>query len=270
MEDRMTFFQKFYKSLYSFKTYNYFLTENLGKGILYLLILVLFTTTLTSIALFFKVNNFKHQLDDMISTELGDFSITNGILTINKEMPINYSNTDIGINQLIIIDTEDLTDISVLNDADEGFILFSDRFYVKSDSTPMIQEILYSEIFTSDINSANLIDFISPFITLIVVIMIIFSPIVSFIGKILSLFIVMGVGGLIISSILKVKLSYSKLCTLGSYALTLPILLNTVYNLIDISIPGFFIIYYGIGLLYLFFGIKSISEETFENSDIIL
>lgn len=268
MNDNMNFFKKLSKSFYDFESYRYFVSESLGKGIKYLFILVLLTATITSISMGVSISKGKSEGKNFINNEMPDFKITDGILSIDEEMPLFIENTNDLRNDIFIIDTEDNTDLSALDSYSRGFIVYSDRILIKnSSSVQEFTELYYGEIFKTDIDKTTLIGYVDTFLNILLVAIFILSPLVSFIGKLLSLFVVMGLGGMILASILKVNLSYSKICTISCYALTVPIFLNTIANVFDFNSLPFTLVYYLIGFVYLFLGMKKISEEDLLDMD---
>ena len=70
----------------------------------------------------------------------------------------------------------------------------------------------------------------------------------------------MAIGGLIINSILNKNLKYSECAKLGMYSLTVPFLIKIIFSILSIDISLFWVLYYGIALLYLFLGMKAIDD----------
>lgn len=97
------------------------------------------------------------------------------------------------------------------------------------------------------------------------VIIFILSFLFSFLGKLTSSYLIIRLIGLIINSILKKKLKYAQCVKLAMYSLTVPYLIKTILGILNVNIRYFFIIYYGIGLLYLFLGMKYIETTTKSN-----
>lgn len=75
------------------------------------------------------------------------------------------------------------------------------------------------------------------------IILLVFSPIISFLMNLISVFVILGPLSLNISSIMGVKMKYSKACTLSFYAMTLPLLLEALLDVSGIVLPEFYIIF---------------------------
>ena len=83
--------------------------------------------------------------------------------------------------------------------------------------------------------------------------------------NLISVFLILGPISLNISSIMGVKLKYSKACTLSFYAMTLPLLLESLLNISGIDLPGFYIIFYIVALIYCGLAIKELKNTDKSN-----
>ncbi|HOL16658.1 MAG TPA: DUF1189 family protein, partial [Bacillota bacterium] len=103
-----------------------------------------------------------------------------------------------------------------------------------------------------------------PLLKLITVFMIVIGFIVYFCGKLLGALIV-ATGGLILESATRCKIGFGNLYKLSVYALTLPMIMQTVLTLVRIKIPLFSLFYYGIALLYLYRALTATGQENADN-----
>ena len=252
--------KKFTTSVYNFKGYNYFISEKLSKAVIYLLILVLISS---SLMIFKKGLSFKNDFTNLkavLTDEMPPFTLENGQLIIDSEMPIDFE-TENDNSSIIIIDTTNKFDKTNLHNYDNWIFVGKQDLTVKelSGKTTTLE---YSSLQLNDVlTSEKLTSIINTFSAIFIVIVLIFIFIFSFIGKSISVFAIMPLAALIISSILNKKLSYSNLVKISSYALTVPILVKTLLNLIGVTIPMFFLLYYGIGIFYLTFALKNINID---------
>lgn len=261
---KMGILKKLINSTYNFKAYNYFISEKLSKAILYFLLLAFISSSFMILkgGLSFKkkFSNVKTILTD----EMPSFTLDKGELIIDSEMPIIYEDD----YNIFVIDTTNELDMTALDKYNNGVFIGKDEFTIKENSSKFTtfkySSLQLKEILTSEYLSSMITTFANIGVTIGLILIFIFS----FIGKLISVFAIMPLAALIIASILNKKLSYSNLIKISSYSLTVPILLKTSLNLAGIKIPVFFIIYYGIGILYLIFVLKNINLDVNESLDI--
>lgn len=251
----MGFGKKFINSLYNFKAYNVFFNHSVGKGILYLFLLCLCLSTIGNIFAGFRINTALNTAQDTIDNNMPDFSFNNGQLSVDGEMPIVIHEN----KTIFYIDTENDVDPSVLDNYSDGILLTKDKMIQKQNNV-QIQTLDLKQMQSFSFNKADISPALKGIKTFIIILRFIFYPLFSFIGKLASSFVIMGLGGLILNAILNKKLKYMDCVKLGMYSLTVPIILNVIKGIIGIQISYFFILYYGIALLYLFLGMKEIEE----------
>ena len=260
----MGFFKKFFNSLFNFKAYNTFLSQTTGKAVLYMLILCALLCIINCLSLTSYLNSYLPPLKEEIEKNVPEFEFKNGKLTFEADMPIVIKDEEADI--IVYIDTENPIDNSVLDDYSNGFLITSDSFSVKQGINT--QSINLSSLNGTNLDKDTLIDFIPNKIPMFfIIVYYIFFVLFSFLGKIIGAFIVLGIAGTILSKIMKKPLKYSESFRLGLYALTVPMLISTICFLLTfvgiiIPFPGY--ISYGIAIIYLALGIKSIDTNTIE------
>lgn len=79
------------------------------------------------------------------------------------------------------------------------------------------------------------------------------------IGKLIQIF-VLSLLSLIVNKVKKIGLHYQSLLNIGIFALTLPVILETLVKLSGLEIPFFGFIYYGLYLVFLILGILACKE----------
>lgn len=254
-------FKSFLNSTYNFKSYNLFICQNLSKAVLYLILLAFLSSTLTIIANSFSFKKDFAYLTEVLNNKMPSFILENNELNVEGSMPIVYED---GIN-IFVIDTINEIDPTEYNSYNSAFLLGKKNIVFK-DSTPNFKTLNYSSLqLTSPVTSEDFNELIKILGSVGIIILLGFIFIFLFIGKLISVFLIMPLAALVISSILNKKLSYGNLIKLSAYALTVPILLKTFFAVISINVPVFFIVYYGIGILYLTFAIKNINLDTDES-----
>lgn len=252
----MNFFKKIIKSTYDFKSYNYFFNESFGKSILYLFLLSLILTTFINISNSITFYSSISELDTLIENNVPNFEIKNGILKVDGEMPIRIEEE----TNIIIIDTQNMVSEDELNSKPNGIIFYEDYYAVKS-STGAINNVSYSTLGINDLSRENLPDVVRFFINILLIASFILGPLFAFLGKLGTTFIVLGVSGIVISSITKKKINYESACKLGAYSLTIPMIINALIKIIGITIPFFYLFYCIIAIVYLSLAINGLNPD---------
>ncbi|MDY4077330.1 MAG: DUF1189 domain-containing protein [Clostridium sp.] len=263
-EKKMGFFKKFLNSLFNFKAYNTFLSQTTGKAVLYMLILCALLGIIDCTSFASYLNSSLPPFKEKLEKNVPEFKFKNGKLTFEGDMPIviKYKEEDV----IFYIDTENPIDNSVLDDYSNAFLITSDSISVKQGINT--QSINLSSLSGTNLDKDTFIDSIPNKVPIFfIVVYYIFFVLFSFLGKLIGAFIVLGIAGTILSKIMNKPLKYSESFRLGLYALTVPMLLSTICFLLTcvgfvIPFPGY--ISYGIAIIYLALGIKSIDANTIE------
>ena len=260
LEKEMGFFQKFINSFYNFKAYNEFKKQSIEKAIVYILFVSLIFTTLSSISNSIKFITTSSVIRSEMETKMPDFEFKDGVLKVDSNEPLKFVDDD----TLFMIDTSGNTSVESLSSYRTYFLITNDTVYFK-DSSSSMQQIDLSTFSTLTLNKQTAKNIASKLLTTILIITIIFSPIIAFLGKLLNSFTVMALAGLSLSAIMSKKLKYGECAKLSIYALTVPFAIKTILKVFSITIPCFTLVYYAIAILYLGFGINALTEE--QNAD---
>ncbi|MBU3131652.1 DUF1189 domain-containing protein [Clostridium gasigenes] len=259
--EKMSFLKKFINSTYNFKSYNYFISEKLSKAVLYLLLLAFVSSGFMVLKEGFSFNKEFSKMKTILNEEMPSFTLDNDELIIDSEMPIIYEED----NTIFVIDTSNELDIKSLDKYNSGIFIGKNELIFKENSTKFTT-IKYSSLeLKNSLTSEYVNRIVNTFGNIFIIIGLVLIFIFLLIGKLISVFAIMPLAALIIASILNKKLSYSNLIKISAYALTVPILLKTFLKLVGITIPVFFILYYGIGIVYLIFALKNIHLDVNES-----
>ena len=260
----MGFFKKFFNSLFNFKAYNTFLAQTTGKAVLYMLILCALLGIINCTSFASYLNSYLPPFKEELEKNIPEFEFKNGKLTFEGDMPIVIKDEEADI--IVYIDTENPIDNSILDDYSNGFLITSDSFSVKQGINT--QSMNLSSLNGTNLNKDTFIDFIPNKIPMFFIMVVyIFFVLFLFLSKLIGAFIILGIAGTILSKIMNKPLKYSESFRLGLYALTVPMLISTLCFLltfVGIIIPFPSYISYGIAIIYLALGIKSINTNTIE------
>lgn len=263
----MGFIKKFKNSLYNFSSYNVFLKQSLGKSVVYLLLLTLVLSFFGIIATSIKIHSGVTEFTTFINDELPNFEFKNGEFSCDGTMPIIYDED----GTVLIIDTSESANKNVLKDyksSTQAFLITKNELYQQTAGSIKTTDL--KDLKGLSFNKNSITDKIPSWEVILILVVAICIPIGSFIGNLFVAYIVIGLGGLIISSILHKELKYSEVVRLGIYSLTIPLIINTLWNIIGISFPFstrlFLLLYLGIAFTYLTLGFKALDENSYKEN----
>lgn len=251
----MGFGRKFAYSFFDFTAYKDFLAQGLGKSVLYIFLVTLLFSTITNFKTIDTINSEISDLQDALVNVIPNFEFTNGEFSIDSSEPVYYKHN----GNILIIDTVNKTNASALDS-------YSNGMYINS------KELIYRQNYTT-ICSADLSDYsdftftnqsveklLLLFQIIFPVVLFICVPIVSFLINLAAGFIVVGPLSLFISSIMEIRMNYYRACTLSFYAMTLPLLLESLLNVSGIEIDNFYVLFYILSLIYCSLALKEIKN----------
>lgn len=267
------FFKKVWTSIKDFEGYEEFAAEKVYKAIKYILLFTLIFTLIISFAYTYKFYLAVSDVKDYINNNVDDIKIKNGQLDVISNNKIIIENEN-NIIPIIIVDTEKNANTDEYMDKmrayNTGVLLLSDKAILYSNLLNNNEEIYYSNIIGLDIEGKteflnliggqrllyyNLVFFLSSFIYLFIV---------YFASNIVDA-IVLGALGYIFARIVRLRLKYKATFNIGVYALTLPLILNLVYIIVNVfsgfEIRNFQWMYQAISYIYVAVAILMIKTE---------
>ncbi len=252
MEKKKGFFKKAWTSIRDFEKYEEFAADKVTSAVSYILILTLIFTLIISIAYTYKFHTMLSDVENYISENIEEIKIENGNLTISaNEEPIIIENEE-EIFPIIIIDTSEEADVASYEEKIDlygmGILILRDKIIVSSDFLTQVESINYSDIFTEDIeNKEELLNLISgnnrtELYTLLIATIFIYLFIVYITSNLVDA-IVLGVLGYLFARIVRLRLKYKATFNIGIHSLTLPIVLNLIYIIVN-TFTNFTITYF--------------------------
>ncbi len=258
---KLSFFKKLKISIFDFDGYQVLGAEKISSTFAYIAILMLVFSTVVSSVFVFQISSLINNTKNYIENQISEVKYENGNLSI---IPNNGEEiTEIEINEIIsaklIINTQ--TDdqekiqnlVEEIRTYDNGILILKDRVIIKTSLSNALTEILYKDL--SDIYNLNTINkndiinilsgkdiymelalfFIKAIIYMFIVYM--FTVLIDIILLVLLTYIVTRIAGL--------RLKHSAVYNISAYSLTLPIILNIIYFIVN-SLTGFTIKYFQI------------------------
>ena len=261
------FFKTVLKSIKDFDKYEQFGLEGMGRTCLYLLQMVAIITIIVVAVLIYQFSTTMQSAVIYFNDNVQEMSYTDGILTVNSNQKLEVD-TNSTIAQKIIVDTSDLTDEQIeqyrtdLNDLNSGIILLKDKILIKNEMLTAITETTYTDILSqyniTNLDKQSVLDYIyanqsQVYISVAIVEFIYMFAI--YLTSILMDTLVLALLGLIVSRIAGMKIKFSACFSMGVHALTLPIILNILYIILNAftgyTIKYFQIMYTAISYIYM-------------------
>lgn len=271
------FFKTVLKSIKDFDKYEQFGLEGMGRTCLYLLQMVAIITIIVVAVLIYQFSTAMQSAVIYFNDNVQEMSYTDGILTLNSNQKLEVE-TNSTIAQKIIVDTSDLTDEQIeqyrtdLNDLNSGIILLKDKILIKNEMITSITETTYTDILSqyniTNLDKQSVLDYIyanqlQVYISVAIVEFIYMFAI--YLTSIIMDTLVLTLLGLIVSRIAGMKIKFSACFSMGVHALTLPIILNILYIILNAftgyTIKYFQIMYTAISYIYMVAAILIIKSD---------
>lgn len=271
------FFRTVLKSIKSFEKYEDFGLEGMGKTSIYLVkIVAIFTLVITIMSIY----NFSNSLNVAISyfgENVKSLTYEDGVLQVNDNEKLEISSQS-NITGKIIVDTSELTEEQIneyrenLKNENNGIALLKDRIILKNEMLSAISEASYKDFFAeyniTSLNKQAVLDYFndnaikiysSIFITLYIYMFAVY------IASILVDALVLGALGYLTARITKMKIRFAAAFSMGVHALTLPIILNMLYVILNgftgYTIKYFQFMYTAISYIYIITAILIIRSD---------
>ncbi|MBM7662453.1 maltodextrin utilization protein YvdJ [Bacillus mesophilus] len=266
MKKKLPFFRKFKYAIVKPSAYPEMVQEGVKRAILYLLLLALtlgvISATYHTVTSAISYNAFISNL----KKDVPDFALENGELTVEGDEPIIYEENTVG-ETFIIDDTGTYTRESVdtLLTEYSTVVLVTKEYIITADGAE-ITEYRFSDFGDFYVDKEMLLSFL-PYLTWLLVLVGIGIVFWFFVSKLIMGFLY-ALFGMIVASILKKKMSYGKLYSLGLYAITVPSILAIILSMIGFSLP--WVMYVAIVIVYYVLALRSLSVvESNQAEDLI-
>lgn len=183
-------------------------------------------------------------------------TISKGKVSVDAKMPYVIKDPESKAS-IAIIDTTGQT--TTLKGSEAFVLLTKESLIVRKDKTET-RTFDLSEIDSLTINQSVAYGWIDTFLEYFIFVLYPFSLIFSFALRIVQA-LIFALMGLVLATRLKSGLSFSSFMSLAIVAMTPSIMLDTVYNYMDIAIPSWWLVDFVIALGYFFFALRAVAEE---------
>lgn len=276
-EEKISFFKRFITSIKDFEKYQVFAVENISTAIKYLLKIMLIFVIAICCTFTYKFSISMDKLINYVKEDITEINYANGSLKINADKPVIIENAD-KLIQTIIIDTSNKNNanqeyIDKIEQSTNGIIFLKDKIIFKNQIVQQNIEYKYEDIANSyniiEFNKDTVVNFINNlnmleiyfvfFITIFIYMYIIYLT-----STIIDIFI-LAILGFIIGRIARIKIRFKATFNMAIYALTLPILLNLIYIVLNaltgINVKYFEWMYTTISYIYMIIAILMIKTD---------
>ena len=272
----MKFFKRMVDAVKNFEKYEDFAMEETFTAIKYITKLLLIFVTVIAIVFTYKFYQSANKAISYFKENIPNLTFENNILKVASEEPIIIENEE-EIFSVIVIDTNSEDNLKEYREKVDlygnGIIILENRLLLRSGM--LSQEIEYNyatiaqnygiesfdkqdlNVYLTYIN--NFVTYIGVFIVLFIYMFFIYA------ANILVDAIMLGVLALLLGRISGLKISFKPALNIGIYSLTLPIILNIIYIVVN-SLTGFTIsnfkwMYITISYIYVFIAILMIRTD---------
>ena len=257
-EEKLTFWKKLKFSIFDFEKYQDLALEKIIKTIGYIAILVLIFSLIVSGIMTYKVygacKSIREYIDENIETI--DFA-DNKLNVVSKQMDEKTVIEDEKLNTKIIIMT------------------LNDKIMIKNEV--LTKPIAYSYNAIAErynintINKQEAVNLLSyntlkPLLFVLYGLFLVYIFLIAYLPSVLVDIIILSVFAYIVSAIARMKIKYSALYNISAYSLTLPIILNIIYVIVQtftgFQIKYFEVMYTTIASIYIATAILIIRSDT--------
>ena len=289
----INFFKKVWYSITKFERYPDMAAEGVYNAIKYLVILMIVLSIFLSISSLIEARNMMLDLSQYIQDNIPDFSYQDGKLTMDIEEPIIFENVQYnGIDYIIVNpniedDTEKENYINENGKNGTTVYLFRNQIILESKNESgekQTQEYTYQDFIQSytqeDIKqfdknelvnylrSEKMNSFYVRYTMSVVIYLILMNIVVGLLDSV-----ELAVLGWITSITARIKMRFAAIFNMAIYSLTLSILLNYIYVIInyftDFTIQYFSIAYITIAYIYLAASIFIIKDDYLKKQEIV-
>lgn len=274
---KKSFLKRVITSVRDFDKYSEFAVENINIAIKYLIKLMCIFVLVISMCFVGKIAITANNAVNFIKNNIESISYKDGILTLDDNKNIKIED-DKNIPPVVIIDTtqsdeKNKENIDNINNYDMGVLILSDKIILKNTIVNENIEYKYSDIAQKyniqEFDKQSLINYIenmnmANIYLIVLAIIFIYTYVIYFTSTVIDA-ITLGVLGIIISRLSGLKIKYRALFNISVYSLTLPIILNLIYIVVNTftgyTIKYFEFMYTTISYIYLIVAILMIKAD---------
>lgn len=279
-KNKLSFWKKLKTSIFDFDGYQDLAAEKISRTVGYIVLLMVIFGIIVSFAYTFKFLQIINEAKEYISNEISEINYENYELHVklkNGEEKSTIDTNNILVNKVIINtngNEEEINEnINEIDSQTNGFLILKDKIVLKTAFLAQPAEYSYKNISeTYNINNVSkdeVINMLSGnqmkiFMSSFFIAMFIYIFII-YLSSILVDILLLAIIAYIVTRIAGLRLKYSAIYNIATYSLTLPIILNIIYIVINIftgfTIEYFRIMYTTIASIYIITSILMIKSD---------
>ena len=262
-EIRLSFFRRMKMSIFDFDKYHIIASEGLGRAMMYLIKLMLLFALVMSAASIIKVSQLLDQGIEYFSSNVPNFYFENNEFILDSDTDVTIENHEYTDFKIILTNSETYSEDEI-RDFDGLTVAFTKKHVLlKQQNSTSITTQTYEELGnTIDLNEINKNYIVNMFsgensyniLANIFAVIFISTFLTYFLTAILDT-IALSLLGFIVSRLIRIPFKYGALYSLSISAITLPVILNAIYLIVNMFtgfvIPYFQIMYTLIAYVYL-------------------
>jgi len=272
---KASFWKRMIMSIKDFESYPVFAMENASKAIQYFITLVAIFTLVITITTSIKFTNAMESTISQIDAQIEDFTLKDGTLTITQTEPILLKENEV-IGSIIIDTTiQDKNEqLAKLEEQKDGIRITQDTMYIKNATTGAFVAYSLKDVAQSlgiqEITKADMMQFFESgkiyTIYIPLYILVYLYLFLLYLSTTAIDLLILATLGYLTARIIGIRMRFSATCKMAAYALTLPILLNMAYVIVNaftgFTIDYFQIMYTAISYIYMITAILLIKSDT--------
>ena len=280
-KNKLSFFKKIKISIFDFDGYQDLAAEKISKTIIYIVLLMLIFSIVVSAVYVFQCFELINQAKNYISNNIAEIKYEDYQMTVIPTNGEEITEIDVNniINSNIIINTQTTDEAKIQESIDKiskqnnGILFLKDRIIIKTELSTKLMEYSYKDISEeyniNKIDKQEIIDILSgqPMYTFLVaffIVMLIYLFIIYFSSILIDIFL-LAILAYIVTRLAGLRLKYSAIYNIATYSLTLPVLLNIIYVVVNrftgFTIEYFQIMYTAIASIYIITSILMIKSD---------
>ena len=280
-KEKLSFFKKVKTSIFDFDGYQVLAAEKISRTIGYIVLLILIFSIIISLTLTYQFNGLVGRAREYINNEIAEIKYENYELSVitNSGEEITEINTDDFITAKIIINTENADEEKVQENIKEiesspiGILFLKDKILLKNEFSTKLIEYSYKTISEqyniNKIDKTEILNMLSgqPIYRLLIAFaaIILIYMFIVYLSSILIDILLLIILAYIITRISGLRLKYSAIYNIAAYSLTLPLILNMIYFVVNrltgFTIEYFQIMYTAIASIYIITAILMIKSD---------
>lgn len=258
MKNKKGFFYKFFTSIYDLNVFSQYAKEGLFSAILYAVILVLLLGGLKTGSELYRLNKKIIHITTELEGPEYNINIQDGNLKIDKPVSVfDESGVLVYLNQDISINNIDSIRNKIINSDMYGLCL-KDGIIINDGINTY--NVSYGQLFNDNMSLSNQLDNIR---LIILSLLFIVNVIIIYLNFLIDCLLVAFMAG-VIALLMRMMVKYQALYSLTIYAATLPLIIETILEIINPNID-FELVFMAGTLTYVILILKYIKADIIEN-----